>query len=248
MKAYLSRWVCTDPASNLERLDREAEAAAVSGADVVVFPESFLHGYTGKLDPEEARARFARLSSRHPRILFVFGSFSEEGMNRLTAWTRGKEAARYDKVHLFEPNGEKDLWRSGTRYAALRALSRTWGFLTCNDLRFPEQARLLRLRAGADLLVVPAWWPWRRDHVWRTLLRARAIENSVFVLGCCVAASEASGEPFAGAGNYVFDPSGEPVRTLDDRTYELDLDAPPAPVVDTARTYADVTDVQIFGD
>jgi omega-amidase len=246
MRVHLSRWVCLDPASNLERLEREGDAAAAAGAGLVLFPESFLHGYTGRLDPAEARRRFARLSCDHPQVLFVFGSLSEEGRNRLTAWIGGREAARYDKVHLFEPNGETNLWQAGARYAALRALGRTWGFLTCNDLRFPEQARLLRLKARCDALLVPAWWPWRRDHVWRTLLRARAIENNVWVLGCCVAACEAPQEPFAGAGNYAFDPAGEPVRTSDDRTYELDLDSLPEPVVDTSRTYAGVEDVQIF--
>ena len=246
MKVYLSRWVCQDGAANLAKLEREGAEAAASGASLVVFPEGFLHGYTGRVDPSAARQAFAGLSSAHPEVLFVFGSLSEEGRSRLTAWAGGHEAARYDKVHLFEPNGELELWRPGDRYAALRALGHTWGFLICNDLRFPEQARLLRLKAGCGALVVPAWWPWRRDHVWRTLLRARAIENCQWVIGCCVAACEAPGEPFAGAGNYVFAPSGDPVLTADDRTYELEFAAQPPPVVDTARTFADVQEVQIF--
>jgi len=71
------------------------------------------------------------------------------------------------------------------------------------------------------LLVVSAWWPWRRDHIWKTLLQARAIENGVFTAGCCIAASESPEEVFAGAGNHVFDPLGESVRTSDDHIYEL---------------------------
>ena len=109
------------------------------------------------------------------------------------------------------------------------------GLLNCNDVRYPEQARALRLEARCDLLVAPAWWPWRRDHVWRTLLQARAIESSVWVAGCAVTASVWPGEEFAGAGNHVFDPAGEPVRTLDDRTYELDLDRRAEPIVDPLR-------------
>ena len=120
--------------------------------------------------------------------------------------------------------------------------------MTCNDVRFPEQARALTLKAGCDLLVLPAWWPWRRDEAWRTLLRARAIENGVWVIGCCLAASEHEGERFAGAGNYVFDPHGEPVRTADDRTYMLDFSAVRPLIVDPRESWRDVTDVTLFGD
>jgi len=246
MKAYLSRWVSRDVASNLGKFEEEASAAAAGGASLVVFPESFLHGYTRTADPAAVRAAFQRVSCAHPTVLFAFGSFTEERRNRLTAWLGGREAARYDKVHLFEPNGELALWEPGERYVALRALGLTWGFLNCNDVRFPEQARALRLRARCDALVIPAWWPWRRDHVWTTLLRARAMENAVWVLGCCIAASEYPGEAFAGAGNYVFDPLGEPVRTLDDRTYDLDFERPRGLIVDPLDSFRDIQDVRVF--
>lgn len=222
MRLYLSRFICLDAASNLDRMERESDRAAEGGAELCVFPESFLHGYTRTVDPAEARRRFATVSARHPGTAFLFGSFTEERRNRMTLWRGGREAARYDKVHLFAPNGEGRLWDPGDRYTAVRLGDWTLGFLNCNDVRFPEQARALRLDARCDLLVASAWWPWRRDHVWRTLLQARAIENGVFVAGCCIAASETAEEPFAGAGNHVFDPLGEPVRTPDDHTYHLD--------------------------
>lgn len=246
MKIHLSRWVCLDPDSNFRRLENEVGAAADAGASVVVFPESFLHGYTREVQPAVARDHFRRLSQAHPDVLLVFGTFSEDRRNRLTAWLGGGEAAHYDKVHLFEPNGEPALWEAGDRYVALRAMGRTWGFLTCNDLRFPEQARALKLRGRCEILIVPAWWPWRRDHVWAALLQARAIENAAWVLGCCVAASEVPGEVFAGAGNHVFDPAGEPVRTADDRTYEIDLSTAREPVVDPLVSYVEVDRLDVL--
>ncbi|HEY5973198.1 MAG TPA: nitrilase-related carbon-nitrogen hydrolase, partial [Geobacteraceae bacterium] len=56
----------------------------------------------------------------------------------------------------------------------------------CYDLRFPELARRLAVE-GAEILVVPAEWPKPREEHWRTLLRARAIENQLFVVAanCC---------------------------------------------------------------
>lgn len=248
MKVYLSRWVCLDAESNLVRAREEARAAAARGARLVVFPESFLTGYTRTVASERAREMFAGVSDACAETLFLFGSISEGGHNRMTVWAGGGEVARYDKVHLFAPNGEREMWAPGERYAALRWGGITVGLLTCNDVRFPEQARALRLRAGARALVAVAWWPWRRDHVWATLLRARAIENGCFVLGCCVAASEYAGELFAGAGNYVFDPHGEPVRTPDDRSYEVPLEAPPAPLVDPEEARVAVERVEVFGE
>jgi predicted amidohydrolase len=154
--------------------------------------------------------------------------------------------ARYDKVHLFNPNREEDLWEPGDSYSALRFEGLTIGLMNCNDLRFPEQARMLKLKAGCDMLVVAAWWPWRRDHIWRRLLQARAVENAAWVLGCCISASQYPGEPFAGAGNYVFSPEGEEVRTADDRSYTLDLEGVPPPVVDPTEAYRHVEKIDVF--
>ncbi len=106
-----------------------------------------------------------------------------------------------------------------------------FGFLLCNDIRYPEAARALWMKALCDLLIGPAWWPWRRDHIWRTLLQARAIGNSMWVAGVSIAASVYPGEEFAGAGNYVFDPLGDTVSTLDDRSYRINPEYPPRLIV-----------------
>lgn len=247
MRVYLSRWVCLDVESNLENLRSEAGAAAASGAKLAVFPEGFLHGYTRQADPGRVRDAFASVSGSAPGTTFVFGSFTESRRNRMTVWQGGRELASYDKVHLFPPHNEHLLWDPGERYVAVRVGEQVLGLVCCNDLRFPEQARALRLQARADVLVVVAWWPWRRDWVWRTLLQARAIENAAWVIGCCVAASEHPGERFAGAGNYVFDPLGEPVRTPDDRVYELDPARARAVIVDPLTAFVPVDEVTVLG-
>jgi predicted amidohydrolase len=239
----LSRFVCLDAASNLERMEQEAARAARAGAELVVFPEGFLHGYTRRVEPALVRERFRTVSGDFPDTAFVFGSFTEDRRNRLTVWQGGREKARYDKVHLFAPNGEFDLWDPGDRYVAVRLKDWTLGLLNCNDLRFPEQARALRLQARCDAFVAPAWWPWRRDHVWRALLQARAIENAAFAIGCCISASEVPGETFAGAGNHVFDPLGDPVHTQDDHTYHLKSRDQYPLVVDPLDCHVDIRTV-----
>jgi predicted amidohydrolase len=163
----------------------------------------------------------------------------------VTVWSEGQELAAYDKVHLFRPNGEHDLWEPGDSYCAFDWGGRRFGLMNCNDVRFPEQARALKLQAGCDLIVAPAWWPWRRDHIWSTLLQARAAENDLWIVGCCIAGSVWQGEDFAGAGNHVFDPTGEPVRTADDRTYELDFENRPPAIVDPVEEYVEVERVDV---
>lgn len=246
MRVYLSRWTCLDVESNLNRLTKECHTAITAGAELVVFPESFLHGYTQQLGSDRARSVFSTISLTNPDIAFFFGSFTENRRNRMTVWRGGKEIGFYDKVHLFAPNGELDIWDPGDEYVAVRMGDWTIGLLNCNDLRFPEQARALRLRGKVDALIVVAWWPWRRDHVWRTLLSARAIENAIWVMGCCVAAAEVPGERFAGAGNYVFDPHGEPVRTFDDRTYLLDGEHMRPLIVDPLQTAIEVQKIKTY--
>lgn len=248
MKLHLSRFVTMAPDANLAALAVECATAAEGGADLCVFPESFLHGYTRTVDPASARAAFAAASAAHPGTAFVFGSLSEDRRNRMTLWQGGRERARYDKVHLFAPNGERELWDPGDRYVTVRLGDWTLGLLNCNDLRFPEQARALRLQGGADLLLAVAWWPWRRDHVLRTLLRARAIENGCFAAVCTVAASVWVGEDFAGAGNHVFDPHGDPVRTPDDHAYSLDRARLRDLVVDPAAGFVAIDRVEWIGD
>jgi len=244
MKAYLSRWVCLGAEDNLRRAREEALRAAATGAELVVFPELFLTGYSRPLEPSHAREVFSEVSAAAPGVLFVFGSISEARHNRVTVWLSGQELAAYDKVHLFHPNGEHELWDAGKNYVAFEWRNFRIGLMNCNDVRFPEQARALKLEARCDLLVVPAWWPWRRDHIWSALLQARAAENELWVLGCCIAGSVEPNE-FAGAGNHVFDPAGEPVRTADDHTYELDLDNPPPSIVDPVEHFVDIDHVEI---
>lgn len=244
MKIHLSRWVCVDVESNLQRLRQEALEAANDGAEIVVFPELFLSGYSRPLDPQRARQVFAEVSADASAVLFVFGSISEARRNRVTVWSGGEQLAFYDKIHLFRPNGEHELWDPGESCVGFEWRDLRIGLMNCNDIRFPEQARALTLEGRCDLLVVPAWWPWRRDHIWSTLLQARAAENQLWVLGCCIAGSVEETE-FAGAGNHVFDPSGEPVRTADDRTYDLDLENPPPSIVDPVEQYVKIGQVEI---
>jgi predicted amidohydrolase len=82
------------------------------------------------------------------------------------------------------------------------------GLIICYDLRFPELIRHYALQ-GARLILIPAEWPHPRREHWRTLLRARAIENQCFV-AACNRVGQSKGAAFFGASTVV-DPWGEPL-------------------------------------
>lgn len=241
MRLYLPRFYVRDLAANFAALKRDVDDAAARGCDAIMFPEVFLTGYTGVADPAEVHAKFGELSARHPALLCVFGSVSEQRRNRASVYLAGSSIASYDKVHLFRPNREHEMWEPGTCYTAFTHGEWRIGLCICNDVRFPEQSRALKLQHDVNLLLYPALWPWQRDDVWSALLRARAIENGCFVAGCCVAGVDNGGELFDGAGNYVFDPLGNPVYP-DGRIYELNLSVLSKVMVDTRAEFVDVED------
>jgi omega-amidase len=248
LKIFLSRWLATSPDENLKRADAEMEEASSLQARIVVFPELFLTGYKEIVEPGRARDHFSKLSLKYPEMLVLFGTISEEKRNRATMWHKGREILRYDKVHLFLPGNEDDLWDPGENYSAADTEFGKIGVAVCNDIRFPEVARSLKLDQKIDLLLVPAWWPWRRNGIWKDLLKARAVENAVYCAGCCVASAETSSEKFYGAGNYIFDPQGREVETKDDRTYEITLPFPGEILVDPSGQDIKPLESKLFSD
>ncbi|MCX7830192.1 MAG: carbon-nitrogen hydrolase family protein [Acidobacteria bacterium] len=223
MRIYLSRFLTTEKQENLERMLIEAKEAHEKKCSLVVFPELFLTGYKGEIKPKNARQYFKEASKKYSNQIFVFGTISEEKSNRSLVYFDGEEVLRYDKVHLFKPNNEHKIWEKGKEYKATKVNSLNLGVIVCNDIRFPESARTLKIGDKIDLLVVPAFWPLRRNEIWKNLLRTRAIENAVYVAGCCISHLETKNERFFGALNYVFDPLGNPVETKDDRVYEIQI-------------------------
>jgi predicted amidohydrolase len=139
--------------------------------------------------------------------------FLKAGTSRPTntslVFSRGKRIHRYDKIHLFKPTGEPKLFSRGSNvgtftFRAGRTLLRA-GIAICYDLRFPELMRAMALE-GMQMLFVPARWPAARNDAWRTLLKARAIENQAFVIGCNAPDEE-------GGTSYAFDPMGRMIFT-----------------------------------
>lgn len=198
---------------DLRILNDSAYRARLKSLDVLIFPELVGTGY-------RALARGARphymgddvttlLARASDRLTVIGGSlFMEDENGRRTntslVFSGGRLIFRYDKIHLFKPAQDDRYFSPGniirTFPVSTSALRLRAGVIVCYDLRFPELTRGLA-RQGMDILFVPARWPKVRDDAWRTLLRARAIENQIFVVGCNARGSE-------GGPSYVVDPLG----------------------------------------
>ena len=196
------------------------EEAIAAGARLCVLPElwstSFLAQFDDEIvaDAEDAEQELAELSRTHG--LVVIGSTIERTdsgvFNTAHIYQRGERLGSYRKIHLFSPNLEHRRHTAGESPCVVDTELGRIGILICYDLRFPELARYY-FHSGVELLVVPGQWPEARAQHWRTLLRARAIENEMFVVGCNRTGREPSqrnGEPMAFPGDgRIIDPTGE---------------------------------------
>ena len=125
----------------------------------------------------------------------------------------GELVAVYRKIHLFdvEVGGhvyrESDAEEPGTEPVVARAEDWRIGLTVCYDVRFPELYRILALE-GAELVTVPSHFttPTGRDH-WHVLLRARAIENQLYVAAAGQVGETVAGKPAYGR-SLVVDPWG----------------------------------------
>lgn len=188
------------------------------GADLVVFPEAFARdfGEAGSdVSPyaEPLDGPFATEVGRVARergttvVAGMFEPGDDPGRPFNTLVVRGGAEASYRKIHLYDSFGyrESDRLSAGPLEPVLVDVGGfRVGLMTCYDLRFPELARRL-VDEGAEVLVVPAAWvagPRKVEH-WRTLARARAIENTVFVVAAAQPGPRYSGH------SLVVDPLGD---------------------------------------
>jgi predicted amidohydrolase len=117
-------------------------------------------------------------------------------------------AGTYRKVHLFSHYNEHKYFAAGTSAKVFSTSIGRIGMLICYDLRFPEIARKLALD-GADIICVSALWPAARIDNWSVLLRSRANENQLFVIGCN--GCGAKGKIAWGGASAIISPTGRVV-------------------------------------
>ncbi len=183
--------------------------------DLVLLPEMFTTGFMpvpSAFTPsmqEEAMDWLKRIATDFRCT--VAGSLAiHENMrwyNRLVCMSPDGETQLYNKRHLFRMTGENEHYENGNQ--RIISIVRGWRICwqICYDLRFPVWSRN---RKDYDLLVYVANWPAQRSDVWKTLLKARAIENQSYVIGVNRVGRDGNAIEHLGESS-VIDPKGNPV-------------------------------------
>ncbi|SHJ19266.1 Carbon-nitrogen hydrolase [Malonomonas rubra DSM 5091] len=180
--------------ANLDTAFAALQRIAKQGAKLAVLPEMWSCGYDYR--------NLAQLAEETPRVLsemqeecrklnlVTVGSLPEldNGTIYNTAYVidKGELVGSYRKLHLFSTMREDQFLGPGNQAIVAETSIGRLGIAICYDLRFPELFRKLALE-GAEIICLPAEWPKPRQEHWKTLLRARAIENQLFVIAanCC---------------------------------------------------------------
>lgn len=222
-----------DVARNLAEARRLIAEAAGEGAQLVLLPEYFCfmgHRDTDKLALAEPYQdgpiqRFLADAARRHGVWVIGGTLPlkapepDRVLNTTLVFDpSGNEAARYDKIHLFnfekgdESFDEARTIRAGDTVVAFEAPFGRVGLSVCYDLRFPE---LYRRMGNCTLIVVPSAFTYTtgRAH-WETLLRARAVENQCYVLAAAQGGKHENGRRTWGH-SMLIDPWGEIVAVRD---------------------------------
>ena len=204
----------------------------ISGIELLVFPEMTLTGFTMKSEEMSETIQgdsFRFFSSvAKEKSAHVFAGIIERRNTRLYNTLihikpNGNLFKLYRKVHPFSYSGENENFDAGVKPALTKIRKWKIGLTICYDLRFPELFRKYG-KKKAHLIVNIANWPDTRIEHWRTLLKARAIENQ-----CYIAAVNRVGDDtklYYNGFSSVFDPMGKEIASLEkeEKVVVIELD------------------------
>lgn len=204
----------------------------IKGVELFVFPEMTLTGFTMKSDEMSETIhgdsfRFFSLIAKE-KSSNVFAGIIERRNTRIYNTLihikpDGNMVKLYRKIHPFSYSGENEHFDAGARPAMTKIKKWKIGLTICYDLRFPELFRKYG-KKRTHLIVNIANWPDTRIEHWRTLLKARAIENQCYVVGV----NRVGKDPkltYTGLSG-VFDPMGKEIVSVEneERVIEVELD------------------------
>lgn len=212
-----------DTVSNRERAKCLITKAAIEKPDIIMLPEMWTTGFHLNKIKEicdiEGRPTLdmIRNLAKNYNLNIISGSFANIiGKNiynsAFVVNRKGEIVADYNKIHLFKTMQENEYFNGGDEICTFEIEGIKCGLIICYDLRFPELARKLALQ-GIKILFVSAQWPAARIEHWNILLRARAIENQIFVVACNIA-GEYREDTFNG-NSMIISPLGEIIEVFD---------------------------------
>jgi predicted amidohydrolase len=183
--------VWEDPGANFARLAPRIEGAASDGARLVVLSEMYATGFSMDAariaEPDDGPSCTFLVEQATHHGVWVGGSVptvapgATRPSNCFVLAAPDGTVHRYRKIHPFSYGGEHEVYDAGTEHVVVDVEGLRVALFVCYDLRFADE--FWALAPDVDCYLVPANWPAPRREHWRTLLRARAIENQAYVVG-----------------------------------------------------------------
>lgn len=203
------------------------------GSDLYILPEMWATGFITDPAKYSAEVNFQKSlewmkETAQSNRCALCGSLSilthqSQYRNRLYFVMPDGEYYYYDKHHLFKYGGEDVYYTAGDKRVIAKYKNFRFLLQTCYDLRFPAW---MRYKEDYDAIIFVANWPQNRQDAWNILLRARAIENQCYVIGC-----NRTGEDDRcqyNGNSAIIDPKGALLAKSDEKeqaiTAEIDLD------------------------
>lgn len=194
----------------------------IEDTSILVFPEMTLTGFT-MLSTEYGEPLFgdsfdffSKIASEN-KVFVAAGLIEKEDENYFNSLIilnpEGILISKYRKVHPFSYSAEDKNYKRGYKTIISQINGLKVGLSICYDLRFPELYRFYA-KERADLIIVIANWPDTRIEHWRTLLKARAIENQCYIAGV----NRVGDDPklhYPGCSS-IHDPMGKEIISLKD--------------------------------
>lgn len=204
-----------DKRVNLKKIEAYLELLSEKKTDLFLLPEMSLTGFSMhteriKENREETVERIQSLAEKY-RISIGTGWVKDRGEfceNHYSIVTPKGRILDYTKLHPFRFGGEAERFRGGDALPVCDFGGFCVGVQICYDLRFPEPFQILSKKA--DLILVPANWPAARSGHWKSLLKARAIENMVYVAGINCAGE--MGKLFYSGDSRLYAPDGTKLK------------------------------------
>ena len=217
-----------DKHSNIIETKRIIESQAKNRCDLFLFPEMSFTGFsmntaiTQEANHESLSAM--RDLAKEKRIAIGFGWVEKNGDKCRNNYTvincKGDIVSSYAKIHPFSYSEEDKYFSGGDKIVTFSLEDVEFGTFICYDLRFPELFRTVVDRVHA--IVIPANWPAKRAEHWKTLLRARAIENQVYIFAAnCV--GNIGGQYYSG-DSCVINPNGDIEEMISDKEGVINYD------------------------
>ncbi len=207
-----------DKKKNYDKLRQIVLDQKANDVDYIFFPEMTLTGFsmnTGKTS-EDNRYTVETLSNlaRDNGIGIGFGWVQRVGEKCKNCYSivnkDGQIISEYVKIHPFSYSGEDKFFVGGNEIKICSLDGIKTATLICYDLRFPEVFRLICDQV--DAVIIPANWPKKRAEHWKALLKARAIENQIYVLAInCV--GNIGGLEYSG-DSCIINPNGDVVESI----------------------------------